>query len=99
MSNILAAGLTFILGHADVEGATKPLIYESILKYNGDVLPHSKLNKMKRQRKMQQMKKCGKNPQDQRNEEEIGSLSEKDFRVIIVMMVLRKKMQNRWMHK
>lgn len=54
---------------------------------------------MKRQRKMQQMKKCGKNPQDQRNEEEIGSLSEKDFRVIIVMMVLRKKMQNRWMHK
>jgi len=49
------------------------------------------INKMKRQRKMQQMKKCGKNPQDQRNEEEIGSLSEKDFRVIIVMMVLRKK--------
>ena len=40
VSNILAAGLTFILGHVDVEGATKPLIYESILKYNADVLPY-----------------------------------------------------------
>ena len=45
---------------------------------------------MKRQRKMEQMK-CGKTPQDQRNEEEIGNLSEKDSRVMIVMMILRKK--------
>ena len=33
---------------------------------------------------MQQMKKQGKNPPDQTNEEEIGSLPEKEFRVIIV---------------
>lgn len=55
--------------------------------------------KIRQQRNMFQMKKQGKNLQDQRNEEEIGSLSEKDFRVMIVMMILRKKMQNRWMHK
>ena len=35
------------------------------------------------------MKKEGKNPQDQRNEEEIGGLSEKEFRVMIV-----KRIQN-----
>ena len=31
-----------------------------------------------------QMKEQGKNPQDQINEEEIGKLSEKEFRVMIV---------------
>ena len=31
---------------------------------------------------MQQMKEQGKNPPDQKNEEEIGSLPEKEFRVI-----------------
>ena len=35
---------------------------------------------------MQQMKKV-KNPPDQTNEEEIGSLPEKEFRVLIVMMI------------
>ena len=38
---------------------------------------HSKLNKMKRQRNMQQMKEQGKNPPDQKNEKKIGSLPEK----------------------
>ena len=33
------------------------------------------------------MKKQGKNPSDQTNEEEIGSLPEKDFRVMIVKMI------------
>ena len=32
------------------------------------------------------MKKQGKNPQDHTNEEEIGSLPEKEFRVMIVKM-------------
>ena len=32
---------------------------------------------------MQQMKEQGKNPPDQTNEEEIGSLPEKEFRVMI----------------
>ena len=47
---------------------------------------HSKLNKMKRQRNMQQMKEHGKNPPDQTNEGEIGDLPEKIFKVMIVKM-------------
>ena len=38
----------------------------------------NKLNKMKRQRNMQKMKEHDKNPQDQVNEEEVGSILEKD---------------------
>ena len=47
---------------------------------------HIKLSKMRRQRNTQQMKEQGKNPPDQRNEEEIGSLPRKEFRVMIVKM-------------
>ena len=36
---------------------------------------------------MQQMKEQGKNPPDQTNEEEIGSLPEREFRVMIVKMI------------
>ena len=36
---------------------------------------------------MQQMKEQGKNPPDQTNEEEIGSQSEKEFRVMILKMI------------
>ena len=36
---------------------------------------------------MQQMKEQGKNPPDHTNEEEIGSLPEKEFRVMIVKMM------------
>ena len=36
---------------------------------------------------MKQMKNHGKNPQNQTNEEEIGSLPEKELRVIIVKMI------------
>ena len=44
---------------------------------------------------MQQMKEQGKNPPDQTNEEEIDSLPEKEFRVMIVKMVqnLRNRME------
>ena len=42
---------------------------------------------MRRQRNTQQVKEQGKNPQDQTNEEEIGSLPEKEFRVMIVKMI------------
>ena len=44
---------------------------------------------------MQQMKEHGKNPQDQTNEEETGSLPEKEFRVMIVKMApnLENKME------
>ena len=41
---------------------------------------------MRRQRNTQQMKEPGKNPPDQTNEEEIGSLPEKEFRLMIVSM-------------
>ena len=57
-----------------------------------------KLSKMKRQRNTQQMKEQGKNPPDQTNEEEIGSLPEKEFRVMIVKMIqnLGNKRRVKW---
>ena len=42
---------------------------------------------MRRQRNTQQVKEQGKNPPDQTNEEEIGSLPEKEFRVMTVKMI------------
>ena len=48
---------------------------------------NSKLNKMRRQRNTQQMKEQGKNPPDLTNEEKMGSLPEKEFRVMIGKMI------------
>ena len=48
---------------------------------------HSKLSKMRRQRNTQQMKDQRKNLPDQTNEEKIGSLPEKELRVMIVKMI------------
>ena len=45
------------------------------------------LSKMRRQRNTQQMKEQGKNSPDQTNEEETGSLPEKEFRVMTVKMI------------
>ena len=42
---------------------------------------------MKPQKNMQQMKKQGKNLPDQKFEEELGKLPEKEFRVMIVKMI------------
>ena len=42
---------------------------------------------MRRQRNTQQMKEQGKNPPDLTNEEEIGSLPEKEFRNMIVKVI------------
>ena len=42
---------------------------------------------MRRHRNTQQTKEQGKNPPDQTNEEEISSLPEKEFRVVIVKMI------------
>ena len=60
-----------------------------------DTPKHSKLNKMKRQRNMQQVKEQGKNPPDQTSEEKIRSLPEKEFRIMIVKMTqnLENKME------
>ena len=48
---------------------------------------HSKLNKMRRQRNTKQMKEQDKNASDQTNREEIGSLPEKEFRIMIVKLI------------
>ena len=48
---------------------------------------HSNLNKMKRQRNTQQIKEYDKSPPNQTKEEEIGSLPEKEFRIMIVKMM------------
>ena len=42
---------------------------------------------MKRQRNIQQVKKRDKTPPNQTKEEEIGSLLEKEFRIMIVKMI------------
>ena len=48
---------------------------------------HSNLNKMKRQKNIQQVKEHDKGPQNQTKEEEIWSLPEKEFRIMIVKMI------------
>ena len=48
---------------------------------------HSNLNKMKKQRNSQQVKEHDKYPPNQTKEEEIGSLPEKEFRIMIVKMI------------
>ena len=45
---------------------------------------HSNLNKMKRQKNIQQVKEHDKCPPNQTKEEEIGSLSEKELIIMIV---------------
>ena len=42
---------------------------------------------MKKQRNMQQMTEQGKKPPEQTNENEIGSVPEKELRVIILKMI------------
>ena len=42
---------------------------------------------MRKQRNTQQMKEQGKNPPEQTNEKEIGSLPEKELRVMILKMI------------
>ena len=48
---------------------------------------HSNLNKMKKERNIQQVKEHDKCPTNQTKEEEIGSLPEKEFRIMIVKMI------------
>ena len=48
---------------------------------------HRKIDKMKRQRTMYQMKEQDKTPEKQLNEVDIGNLSEKEFKIMIVKMI------------
>ena len=45
------------------------------------------ISKMRRQKNTQQVKEQGQNTPDLTKEEEIGSLSEKEFRIMIVKMI------------
>ena len=49
---------------------------------------------MKRQRYIQQVKEHDKRPLNQTKEEEIGSLSEKEFRIMIVKMIQNLEKKN-----
>ena len=50
-------------------------------------LKHSNINKIKRQRNTQQVKKQDKCPPNQTKEEEIGKLPDKEFQIMIVKMI------------
>ena len=52
---------------------------------------------MKRKRNTRQVKQHDKCPQNQTKEEEIGSLPEKEFRIIIVKMI--KILKTKWSYK
>ena len=56
---------------------------------------HSNLNKMKRQKNIQQVKEYDKPPTNQTKDEEIGSLPEKEFRIMVAKMIqnLENKME------
>ena len=57
---------------------------------------HSNINKMKRQRNIQQVKKQDKCPPNQTKEEDIGNLPDKEFQIMIVKMIqnLENKMES-----
>ena len=56
---------------------------------------HSNINKMKRQRNIQQVKEQDKCPLNQTKEEDIGNLPDKEFQIMIVKMIenLENKME------
>ena len=56
-------------------------------------LKYYKLDKMRRERNILQAEQQDKTPQDQINEEEIGKLPEKEFRVMIVNMIQISKIE------
>ena len=51
---------------------------------------------MKRQRNTPQMKEQTRNTEIQINEEEIGKLPEKEFRIMIVKMIKKKTPKTKW---
>ena len=58
---------------------------------------HRNLNEMKMQRNIQQVKKHDKCPSNQTKEEEIGSLPEREFRIMIVKMI--PNLENKWTYR
>ena len=58
---------------------------------------HSNINKMKRQRNIQQVKEHDKCPPDKTKEEDIRSLPEKEFRIMIVKMI--QNLETKWSYR
>ena len=58
---------------------------------------HSNINKMKRQRNIQQVNEHDKNPLNQIKEEEIGSLPEKASKIMIVKMI--QNLEIKWRYR
>ena len=88
--------MTFITGEFTLEsrrGIPYFSLAEVTLRKNSHI--HRKIGKMKRQRDGYQMKEQDKTPEKQLNEVEIGNLSEKEFRIMLVNMIqdLRKRME------
>ena len=54
---------------------------------------------MKRQRNIQQVKEHDKNPPKQRKEEEVGSLPEKEFRIMIEKMIQNLEKKKKWSYR
>ena len=69
-------------------------IFPSIRVYSNESAIH--IRQPKYWRNMQQMKEHGKSPPDQTDEEELGSLPEKEFRVMIVKMI--QSLGLKWRH-
>ena len=63
--------------------------------YSDSIYTQNYSFKMKRQKNMQLVKECGKNQPGQTQEEEIGNLPEREFRITIVKMIqnLENKME------
>ena len=80
--------------HPQGAGSTKKRNHELPAYRKGT--PNSNLNKMKWQKNIQQVKKHDKCPPNQTKEEEIGSLPEKEFRIMIVQMIqnFKNKMES-----
>ena len=51
---------------------------------------------MKRQRNTTQMKEQTRNTEVQINEEEIGKLPEKEFRIMIIKMIKKNTLKTKW---
>ena len=67
------------------------------LQLTGGHPKHSNLNKIKRQRNIQQVKEHDKCPPNQMKEEEIGNLPEKEFRILIVKMI--QILKTKWSYR
>ena len=90
----------WVKGPALRQGGQTPEVREATTLVSVKRSPHQKPIKMKRQRTITQMREKGKTPENQLSNEEILSLQEKDFRLLMLKMMqdignkLEAKMDN-----